>query len=114
MSDGAQDLWHVRIAPGEVKVLTLEQVDDLYRLDMIEPSTLLWQQGMSGWLPLRVVAGLDDEPEAPAAQAAPSPKPQVTPAVPPPKAQLAPAVPPPKPQLPPVAQLAPAAQMHRT
>lgn len=58
------DLWRVRIAPGEEKVLTLEQVDDLFRLEMIDENTLLWQEGMSEWLPLRVVAGLDESEDA--------------------------------------------------
>ena len=56
-----EDLWHVRIAPDEVKQLTLEQLDDLFRLEVIEADTLLWQPGMTEWLPLSVVAGLDDD-----------------------------------------------------
>lgn len=55
------ELWHVRISPDEVKTLTLEQIDDLYRLDVIDADTQLWQDGMDEWLPLRVVAGLDEE-----------------------------------------------------
>lgn len=64
MSVEAEDLWHVRVAPDDVKILTLEQVDDLFRLEVIDEDTQLWQEGMDEWLPLRVVAGLDDE-EAP-------------------------------------------------
>jgi hypothetical protein len=56
------ELWHVRVSADEVKQLTLEQIDDLYRLDVIDADTQLWQDGMDEWLPLRVVAGLD-EPE---------------------------------------------------
>lgn len=55
------ELWHVRISADEVKQLTLEQIDDLYRLDVIDADTQLWQDGMDEWLPLRVVAGLDEE-----------------------------------------------------
>jgi hypothetical protein len=40
-----EDRWHVRFAPGEVKLLTLEQIDDLFRLDMIDADTLLRQDG---------------------------------------------------------------------
>jgi hypothetical protein len=74
--------WHVRIAPDEVKLLTLEQVDDLFRLDMIDENTLLRQEGSSEWLPLRVVAGLDeDEPASIAAvPSAPPPPPPPLPA----------------------------------
>jgi uncharacterized protein DUF4339 len=70
MSD-KDELWRVRIAPGDEKVLTLEQIDDLYRLDVIDENTLLWQAGMSEWLPLKVVAGLDSDESA----AAPAPLP---------------------------------------
>lgn len=62
MASTSGDLWHVRLAPDEEKVLTLEQVDDLFRLDMIDETTMLWQEGMPEWLPLSVVAGLDDKP----------------------------------------------------
>jgi hypothetical protein len=55
------ELWHVRISADEVKTLTLEQIDDLYRLEVIDADTQLWQDGMDEWLPLRVVAGLDEE-----------------------------------------------------
>jgi hypothetical protein len=63
------------MAPGEVKVLTLEQVDDLFRLEMIDGDTLLRQDGTEEWLPLRVVAGLDDEAPAPPVRSAPPPPP---------------------------------------
>ena len=39
MSD--DELWHVRISPDDVKQLTLEQLDDLFRLEVIEADTLL-------------------------------------------------------------------------
>src|SRR6187399_1302222 len=55
------ELWHVRVSEHDIKQLTLEQIDDLYRLDVIDADTQLWQDGMDEWLPLRVVAGLDEE-----------------------------------------------------
>lgn len=65
MGEAAEDLWHVRMGPTDVKKLTLEQLDDLFRLDVISADTQVWQPGMDEWLPLSVVAGLgDDEPEA--------------------------------------------------
>jgi hypothetical protein len=92
MSAEAEDLWHVRVAPDDVKILTLEQVDDLFRLEVIDEDTMLWQDGMDEWLPLRVIAGLDDEE-------APSPPPISAPPPPPPRspalAQTAPWPPPP-------------------
>ncbi|HEX7672039.1 MAG TPA: hypothetical protein VF395_20735, partial [Polyangiaceae bacterium] len=62
---GDDDRWHVMIAPGEVKVLTLEQLDDLFRLEIIDENTSVRQSHMSGWLPLGVVAGLEAEPADP-------------------------------------------------
>src|SRR6185295_454 len=59
------ELWHVRMSPNEVKQLTLEQLDDLFRLDIIEADTLIWQPGMTEWLPLSVVAGLGEEDPEP-------------------------------------------------
>jgi hypothetical protein len=64
MGEAAEELWHVRLPHDEVKQLTLEQLDDLFRLDVISADTQVWQPGMDEWLPLSVVAGLgDDEPE---------------------------------------------------
>ena len=60
-----EDLWHVRLSPDEVKVLTLDQLDDLFRLEVIEADALVWQPGMDEWLPLNVVAGLGDEDDGP-------------------------------------------------
>lgn len=58
-----EDKWHVAIAPGDVKVVSLEQLDDLYRLSIVDAETKVWQDGMTEWQPLRVIAGLDDAPE---------------------------------------------------
>ncbi len=68
---GAQDdeeleaFWYVLMGPGEVRTLSLEQLDDFFRLDVINEQTLLWQPGMAQWLPLGTVAGI--EPSAPKA-----------------------------------------------
>lgn len=64
------EIWHVQMAPGEVKQLTLEQLDDFYRLGVIEDSTPVWQPGMDGWLPLSKVAGIEAEPASSAAPTA--------------------------------------------
>jgi hypothetical protein len=61
MGDAAEDLWHVRLGADDVKRLSLEQLDDLFRLDVISADTQVWQEGMEEWLPLSVVAGLGDE-----------------------------------------------------
>jgi hypothetical protein len=55
-------VWHVAVSSDDVKVMTLEQLDDAFRLDVIDTSTPVWKAGMSTWSPLGVVAGIDDEP----------------------------------------------------
>lgn len=56
----SEEMWHVEIEPGDVKVVTLEQMDDMYRLDIIQGTTKVWQEGMPRALPLSVVAGIDE------------------------------------------------------
>ena len=91
---GDSELWYVATGPGETKLLTLEQLDDLFRLEIIDANTRLWQPGMREWLPLSVVAGLD-EPSRPAA--------------PPPQSARVPRAPSPPPFVRPVQAVAPAA-----
>ncbi len=104
-----QERWQVRIAPGEIKLLTLEQIDDLFRLEMIDGDTLLRQEGEEDWMRLRVVAGLDEDDDA--GEAAPVAAPEPAPArvvrsapPPPPSARSAPpsarSAPPPVPSRP--------------
>ncbi len=101
----ASELWYVAMAPGETKVLTLEQLDDLFRLDIIDAGTRVWQPGMAEWLPLSVVAGLE-APEPVTSQAPPHSARRPVAAPPPPpqrqRAQLH-AVPAPAPSAPPPA-----------
>lgn len=59
----SEDMWHVQIEPGEIKTVTLEQLDDMYRLELISASTLVWQPGMPKALPLSVIAGIEDDEE---------------------------------------------------
>lgn len=61
--------WRVRVG-NEEKVLTLDQLDDLFRLEIIDGDTKVWQPGMTEWLPLSVVAGMDEGPAEAAAPAA--------------------------------------------
>jgi hypothetical protein len=55
-------VWHVAVSSDDVKVMTLEQLDDAFRLDIIDTSTPVWKTGMSTWSSLGIVAGIDDEP----------------------------------------------------
>jgi hypothetical protein len=55
--------WHVALAPDEVKIVSLEQLDDLFRLSIVDSDTKVWQEGMTEWQPLGVIAGIEDKPE---------------------------------------------------
>jgi hypothetical protein len=83
------DKWHVALAPDEVKIVSLEQLDDLFRLSIVDAETKVWQEGMTEWQPLGVIAGIEDKPEPkrahpkpPSPRSAPPPAPvrAVTPA----------------------------------
>src|SRR5437868_1398659 len=83
--------WHVQLGPDEVKIVSLEQLDDLFRLSIVDSETQVWQSGMSQWQPLRVIAGLDEQPAPQAKRAPPKPptrnaSPSVRPAMPAPRA----------------------------
>jgi hypothetical protein len=57
---------YVAVSWDDVKVMTLEQLDDAFRLDIVSSDTPVWQNGMSGWEPLGKVAGIgggDDDDE---------------------------------------------------
>lgn len=84
-----EDLWHVEVEPGDVRVMTLEQLDDLFRLDIVPSSARVWQPGMDEWLPLSVVAGLDDGGEQADEAVEVQPEPVVAP--PPPSSRVPPA-----------------------
>jgi hypothetical protein len=56
-----QELWEVIVAPDDIKLLTLEQLDDAFRLDVIGVSTLVRQKGTASWQRLGVVAGIENE-----------------------------------------------------
>jgi len=94
-----EEAWHVAVAPDDVKVVSLEQLDDMFRLSLVDSETKVWQPGMSEWVSLGVVAGLD-EPPAPTKRT--HPKPPSPRSAPPPRS-----LPPPPRSLPPTPQRAP-------
>jgi hypothetical protein len=96
-----EEAWHVAVAPDDVKVVSLEQLDDMFRLSLVDSETKVWQPGMSEWVSLGVVAGLD-EPAAPTKRT--HPKPPSPRSAPPPRSL------PPPPQRAPVSALPPAPQ----
>jgi hypothetical protein len=61
---GEDGLWYVAIASDDIKTMTLDQLDDAFRLGVITAETSVWTDGMEAWAPLREVAGLEDGDEA--------------------------------------------------
>jgi hypothetical protein len=54
------DVWHVMIA-DDMKRMNVEQLDDAFRLSLVDASTLVWKAGMRTWQSLGAVAGLEDD-----------------------------------------------------
>lgn len=73
--------WEVALENGDIKRMTVDQLDDAFRLGIVRGSTMVREVGDPEWLPLEVAAGLTDEeqPNATAdeAVAAPDPAPVV-------------------------------------
>jgi uncharacterized protein DUF4339 len=61
---GEDGLWYVAIASDDIKTMSLDQLDDAFRLGVITGETSVWTEGMEAWAPLREVAGLDDSADA--------------------------------------------------
>ena len=64
-SDTSMDIWYVRLDAGDVRVLTLEQLDDWFQRGRITGKTEVLAEGETTWRTLAEVAGLDDEPAKP-------------------------------------------------
>ncbi len=58
------DSWQVLMGPGDIRVLSLEQLDDFFRLGVIDEQTHVWQAGMKEWSTLSNLIGADEEQEA--------------------------------------------------
>jgi hypothetical protein len=58
------DLWHVQLPSGEVRAMTLDQLDDAFQRGLVNESTYVFQEEANQWARLGEVAGLDaDEPD---------------------------------------------------
>jgi hypothetical protein len=79
-----QEIWHVMIASDDMKRMNVDQLDDAFRLDLVDTSTLVWKTGMEGWRRLGSIAGIDDEPETIARPLGPPARPFGPPSPPPP------------------------------
>jgi hypothetical protein len=68
------EIWHVMIA-DDMKRMNVDQLDDAFRLSLVDTSTMVWKAGMKTWQRLGAVAGIEDEP-APVTHRAPPPPPR--------------------------------------
>lgn len=58
------EIWHVMIA-DDMKRMNVDQLDDAFRLSLVDASTMVWKAGMKTWARLGSVAGIDDEDPVP-------------------------------------------------
>lgn len=55
------DLWDVELPHGEIRTMTLDDLDAAYQAGEIEESTRVRRAGSAAWSTLAIVAGLDDD-----------------------------------------------------
>src|SRR5436190_1129288 len=53
------EIWHVMLASDDVKRMNVDQLDDAFRLSLVDASTMVWKGGMATWRRLGSIAGLD-------------------------------------------------------
>ncbi len=58
-----QDIWHVMLASDDMKRMNVDQLDDAFRLSLVDSSTPVWKAGMESWRRLGSIAGIEDEVE---------------------------------------------------
>jgi hypothetical protein len=61
--DQPLDVWHVRLANGETRALSLDELDRAFNEGWVDERTLVLRAGAIRWVPLGEIAGLDDAPE---------------------------------------------------
>ncbi len=65
------DIWHVRLANGETRALSLDELDKAFDEGWVNERTLVLKAGAIRWLPLGEIAGLDESPEPPPSESVP-------------------------------------------
>jgi hypothetical protein len=58
---GTQEVWHVQLATGELRVMTLDQLDDAFQNGLVSENTFVYQSGMNDWVKLSELAGLSGD-----------------------------------------------------
>src|SRR5262249_48638818 len=57
----SEEVWHVQLSSGELRVMTLEQLDDAFQNGVVSENTFIYQVGMNDWIKLGDLAGLDGD-----------------------------------------------------
>ncbi len=74
--DQHEDLWHVQLESGEVRILTLDQLDAFYQNGIIDEETYVLRDGTMAWIKLGEALGASEPAAAaPAPAVVPSPAP---------------------------------------
>jgi len=74
MSNEQDDRWYVQLDSEEVRLMTLEQLDEAFQQGLVHENTYVIQVGETKWVTLGEVAGLGDEEEEEEAVATPNPR----------------------------------------
>jgi hypothetical protein len=76
----SNDLWHVQLPTGEVRMWSLDQLDAAFQAELIDERTHVLQDGTTEWVKLGALLGLDSpESQAPQSYEAPVEAVSVTP-----------------------------------
>jgi hypothetical protein len=62
-STGSEDVWFVAVASDDIKQMSVDQLDEAFRLGIITADTAVWTEGMEAWAPLGQVADLESSSE---------------------------------------------------
>jgi hypothetical protein len=57
-TNATPDVWHVQLPGGELRVLTLEQLDEAFQSGLVTQDTFVYQAGMDDWVKLKELADL--------------------------------------------------------
>jgi hypothetical protein len=57
----SEDVWFVAVSSDDIKQMTIDQLDEAFRLGVISAQTAVWTEGMEAWAPLGEVADLDGD-----------------------------------------------------
>lgn len=63
-SAASEDVWFVAVSSDDIKQMTVDQLDEAFRLGVISAQTAVWTEGMEAWAPLGEVADLDADSDA--------------------------------------------------